>query len=671
MNPTYGLSEASSRCWVNWRFEERDGKPVKMPYSPSGRRASSTDETTWSTFAEVEAARDRFEGVGFVFNREHLGVDIDHCIIDGKVSPEIEAFIRKARTVTEVSPSGNGLHLYFKLTEPLELERNRSGNYEAYTSGRYFTVSGNEWTVSHPLRTITPDEALELLKELGYPWNKPASVSVPMQKPYATMGDAELLEKMFCSKNGGKIRALYDGNIAGYPSPSEADLALCSHLAYWTNGNAEQIERLWLASPLGARKKTQEREQYRREAIEKVLANQNYGNLRSLAAQSNPPPITSSPILTRLADVQSVPIEWLWPGRFALGKLSLISGDPGLGKSLVTVTMAAAISKGYPWPVDGVPAPIGDVILLSAEDDPADTIRPRLDAAGADTGRIHILEAVREIGADGKQTERMFSLQNDLAQLESSLSSLPECRLIVVDPISAYLGNADSHKNSDIRGLLAPLAKLAARRRVAVVVVSHLNKNAGGSAMYRTMGSLAFTAAARASYVVTKDRDNPLRRLVLPVKNNLAKDITGLAYTVLSNENNEPVIAWETEPVELSADEVLATSDAKEDRTETEWAVQFLEVELSKGPKSVADVAKEAKAAGVKDKALRMARKKLGVTTEKAGYEQGWVLTLPGHEKPAEDAHAQENAESTFPEAEMPTPEAYEEEPSPQGELNF
>lgn len=671
MNPTYGLSDSSARCWVNWRFEERDGKPVKMPYSPSGHRASSTDNSTWSTFTEVEAARGKFDGIGFVFNREHLGVDIDHCIVDGKVSPEIESFIRKARTITEVSPSGTGLHLYFKLTEPLELERNRSGNYEAYTSGRYFTVSGNEWTVSHPLRTITPSEALELLKELGYPWNKTAFVSVPMQKSHATMGDAELLEKMFCSKNGGRIRALYDGNIAGYPSPSEADLALCSHLAYWTNGNAEQIERLWLASPLGSRKKTQEREQYRKEAIEKVLANQNYSSFRGLAAQSNTPPITSSPILTRLADVQSVPIEWLWPGRFALGKLSLISGDPGLGKSLVTVTMAAAISKGYPWPVDGVPAPMGDVILLSAEDDPADTIRPRLDAAGADTGRIHILEAVREIGVDGKQIERMFSLQNDLAQLESSLSLLPECRLIVVDPISAYLGNADSHKNSDIRGLLAPLAKLAARRRVAVVVVSHLNKNAGGSAMYRTMGSLAFTAAARASYVVTKDRDNPLRRLVLPVKNNLAKDITGLAYTVLSNENNEPVIAWETEPVELSADEVLAMSDAKEDRNETTWAIRVLEEILANGPKPVAEVEREAKAAGVKDKALRRGREKLGITTEKAGYDKGWVWTLPGHEHTVEDTQMPQETMGTFPEAETPPVEAYEEESNPQGELNF
>ena len=128
-------------------------------------------------------------------------------------------------------------------------------------------------------------------------------------------------------------------------------------------------------------------------------------------------------IVVRLSDIQSEPISWLWQGRIALGKLTLIVGDPGLGKSLLTATLAAIVSKGYSCPVDNKKAPMGDVVLLSAEDDAADTIKPRLEAAEADCARIHILKAVQEVDDAGKQTERMFSLKNDIAILEKLLPS--------------------------------------------------------------------------------------------------------------------------------------------------------------------------------------------------------------------------------------------------------
>lgn len=349
----------------------------------------------------------------------------------------------------------------------------------------------------------------------------------------------------------------------------------------------------------------------------------------------------SKAMTVRMSDVQPEPISWLWPERIALGKITLIAGDPGLGKSLLTATMAAIVSKGYPWPLDDAPSLIGSVVLLSAEDDPADTIRPRLDAADADCGRIHVLQAIRDTDTEGKSTQRVFSLKRDTATLEELLPTLPDCRLLVIDPISAYLDGTDSHNNGDVRGLLAPLAKLASDHHIAIVLIQHLNKSSGGSAIYRAIGSIGFVAACRAAFAVTKDQNNPARRLVMPVKNNLAKDSTGLAYSVITAENGSPVIVWESDPVMMTADEALSPSDSNEEKTDTDWAVEILEIALANGPVSAVEVNKEARQAGISQKSLRRAKERLGIKPKKSGFDTGWVWSLPQHEDAlkAEDAH--------------------------------
>jgi RecA-family ATPase len=278
------------------------------------------------------------------------------------------------------------------------------------------------------------------------------------------------------------------------------------------------------------------------------------------------------------------------------------------------------------------------VLLLSAEDDAGDTIRPRLDAAGADCSRINILEAVWGADDEGK---RIFSMGRDIQALEDAISKLTDCRLVIIDPISAYLDGTDSNKNSDVRGLLAPMAEFAAQNKIAVIAISHLNKNAAGSAMYRTTGSLAFTAAARAVYIVSKDKDNPERRLLMPVKNNIAKDNTGLAYSVGTSENGQPVIEWELQPVLITADEALTPADSSEDRTDTDWAVDFLQDLLSKGPVQASVVHRDARQASISKKSLRRAQEKLGIKPEKSGFAEGWVWTLPSNEdaQEGEGAH--------------------------------
>jgi hypothetical protein len=182
----------------------------------------------------------------------------------------------------------------------------------------------------------------------------------------------------------------------------------------------------------------------------------------------------------------------------------MIVGEPGLGKSQLTAFMAAVITTGGQWPCEEGQAPLGSVIILSAEDDAADTIRPRLDAAEADAKRVLIVSAVRSDDGRGRRT---FNLQADLDLLEQEITKARDVRLVIIDPISSYLGKTDSHKNSDVRGVLEPVGEMAARLRVAVVSVTHKSKGKGNSAINSAIGSIGFTGVARSAFLVDKDPD--------------------------------------------------------------------------------------------------------------------------------------------------------------------
>ena len=175
-----------------------------------------------------------------------------------------------------------------------------------------------------------------------------------------------------------------------------------------------------------------------------------------------------------LNQVIPVPLEWLWPGFLPHGKISIIAGNPGLGKSQVTLDIAARISTGSVWPT-GEANIQGKVLLVCCEDDPADTIVPRLVAAGANLSNIALIRSVR-VQDSGKQKQRALSLQDDLEKIRAHLKNCPETRLIIIDPVSAYMGKTDSHKNAEVRAVLDPLASLAQEHRVSILLVTHLNK---------------------------------------------------------------------------------------------------------------------------------------------------------------------------------------------------
>jgi putative DNA primase/helicase len=360
------------------------------------------------------------------------------------------------------------------------------------------------------------------------------------------------------------------------------------------------------------------------------------------------------------ADIKPEPIEWLWPQRIALGKLTLIAGQPGLGKSQITARIAATTTTGGYWPCDEGRSPLGSVIVLSAEDDPADTQIPRLLAAGADCRKVHIVSAVKEKDAKGNRT---FNIQADMDLIERELDRVGDAALLSIDPLSSYLGKVDSHNNTEVRGVLEVISEMAARRRVAVLGVTHFNKGEG-SAVNKIIGSIAFVAAARAAFMVATDPDDDTdtRRFFVGIKNNIGNVSGALAFRVLQTmvgENQDiaaPYIDWEPNPVSgTTADQILMAAKGEGERPAKADVADFLSALLAAGPVSVETIQQEAAGAGLlkagqpiaKDKAFRLAKADLGISREGGtvyreggtGAAGGWHWSLPGTAKAPQNAY--------------------------------
>jgi len=344
-------------------------------------------------------------------------------------------------------------------------------------------------------------------------------------------------------------------------------------------------------------------------------------NLADLAAKGGPKAKGEAPVVVNLADVKPEPVTWLWPGRIPRGKLTLIIGDPDKGKSCVTLDAAARVSTGKHWP-DGTPAPRGDVILLTAEDGLSDTVRPRLDAMGGDPARAHVLKAIRT-----GDRERGVDLSLDLPHLEAVLKATGAI-LVVIDPVSAYLGKTDSWRDADVRAVLAPLAALAERTGGAVVGIMHLTKDRQRQALYRAQGNISFVAAARAVFAVAEDREDPERRLLLPVKLNIAHKPPGLAFRVVE-AGTAVRVDWEPGPVDVDVEDALAGPEPTAERSEREEAKDFLHEVLADGPVAATEVKKQAKALGIALRTLFRAKGELKVKAEKSGFRGPWLWSLP------------------------------------------
>lgn len=300
-------------------------------------------------------------------------------------------------------------------------------------------------------------------------------------------------------------------------------------------------------------------------------------------------------IVVSAASIPPVPLDPVWPGVLWAGKPTLLCGDPGLGKSMLTADIAARVTTGEPWPCSTESREPADVIMLSAEDDPADTLVPRLMAAGADLKRVSFVAGVNEPRQDGMH-KTWLSLDRHLQQLHEALRARNAVRLIIIDPLSAYLGrDTDSHNEGDVRSVLAGVADLAAAHKCAVLAIRHLRKSESSTAQNKVIGSIAFSAAARAVYMVARDPEDEDVRLVLCAKNNLAPDTAGYRYVIKVSDEGTPFVGWSDERETRTADEVLGA--APDNRRAIDDVEEWLLEVLAAGPvhsKRMKELAKEA-----------------------------------------------------------------------------
>jgi putative DNA primase/helicase len=288
------------------------------------------------------------------------------------------------------------------------------------------------------------------------------------------------------------------------------------------------------------------------------------------------------------SDVEPELIDWLWESRVPFGKLTLFSGNPDLGKSLTTLDVVSRITTGRDWPDSKNTAPPCDVLVLTAEDAPGDTIVPRLMAADADLHKVHFLQSTKV--APGKQArayEREFALDTDIQLLRTFLATHPEIRLIVVDPISNYLGAASINKEQEVRNVLTPLVTLMKDTGCAGLTVGHFNKTLGIAAISKTSGAVGLVGIQRMAWGFMKSEDEPGITLMLRVKGNISKaNIKGLRYriktkpvTIRGVVVEQPVIAWDGNSEE-SADTMLQLASNPEE-TKTRRATLWIEETLA------------------------------------------------------------------------------------------
>jgi DNA polymerase bacteriophage-type len=356
-------------------------------------------------------------------------------------------------------------------------------------------------------------------------------------------------------------------------------------------------------------------------------------------------------IAINLATVTPEAEDWLWPGHLARGKLELLAGTPQIGKSQIQCQYIACATTGRAWP-NGLPGgkPCR-VIILTAEDDTARTLVPRLQAAGANLAMVEQLKTIRRNNRD-----ELFLLGEDLDQLEQMIRDLNDVGLVTIDPITAYMGygkHFDSHRATDVRSQLMPLKELAERTNVAFSAVTHPPKNAGAQALDHFIGSQAFIAAARVGHLCVIEMEETAdgkietgRRLYTNAKTNIAAMQPTLAYRITVVETGHdavtgkpivaPVIQWDGE-VNISAVEAVAAARGKERRGS---AREFLLDILAAGPVLTTIVVERGGVHGFSYDQLRHAKTKLGVVAFKKrgeGLDTPWMWALPQHAPPEAD----------------------------------
>jgi AAA domain len=337
----------------------------------------------------------------------------------------------------------------------------------------------------------------------------------------------------------------------------------------------------------------------------------------------------------QLSQVQPESIQWLWPGRMAAGKLTLLDGDPGLGKSMMTLDLAARVTTGREFPDGAAGGEPAGVVLVGGEDGVSDTIIARLQAAGADLSRVHTFDGTSRDGV----WRGLPTFPEDCGLLEEAVGEA-KARLVIIDPLLAFISsNVWSVNDQMVRQALAPLARVAEKTRAAMILVRHLNKWGGGQrAIYRGSGSIGIIGSARTAFLVGRDPEEPDMRVLACTKNNLGAPPASLSFRIVGVDQDRARVEW-AGPVEVTAEELVQVPSHRRGEL-LPRAVLFLEKLLSKGPCSRESVLRKTRAYGIANRTLKRARGQLSVVSQEVreNNQNVWYWSLPDYKAAEEKA---------------------------------
>jgi len=296
----------------------------------------------------------------------------------------------------------------------------------------------------------------------------------------------------------------------------------------------------------------------------------------------------------RLSEIEGREISWLWHGRIPLGMLTLLAGDPGLGKSFLATWLSSRLSAGAALPGDSAQPEPASTVYLSAEDSPAYALQPRAARNGADLSRIIVPE------------DSAFDIAADLERVRAIVQTNPDVRLVIIDPLNSYIGEADYFKDPAVRTKLNPLVQFAEEKGIAVLAVMHLNKKTDQAGIYRIGGSIAFAGIARSILAVTQDPEDADRRFLRPLKMNYCRKPDALAFRI----GADLTLAFEDGPADIGADESLSAPTGRE-ALESSFVEDWLRGQLEEGAVDLPDILARAHDAGISRSALFRAKNKL------------------------------------------------------------
>lgn len=323
-------------------------------------------------------------------------------------------------------------------------------------------------------------------------------------------------------------------------------------------------------------------------------------------------PSAAESILGNLGDVQAEPVSWLWEPYFPLGKMIGLGGDPDAGKSWFALQVAACLSRGFTWPDGQKNSAPGSTVFLSGEDDPADTLRPRLDGMGADASKIYFLS----------RESLDLSSGETIAKLEAEIMKIGDVRLIVMDPAFDFSGGINPNAVEQSRAFLNPIQALTRRLAVSTLLIVHSRKGAVDKVIDWIGGSKSGWAGKfRALFGIERTADDLMRRVFFKIKSNLAPvEPPQLAFRIVHGR-----LEFESRPAEISISELLRP-DLSEDGLQITEAAKFLRVVLAEGSLASDDVYKQAKEAGFSQRTIERAKPRAGAKSEKIGPQWRWTL---------------------------------------------